>query len=105
LAGGEHFYSLQILGMPLGEHTANDIEKEKKKFKAMCFLLKADENRYARLLDDSKKVYKWRNEYPTTVSDAYELLIRTSRQLSYNPRRSRNHNMNPQQCLNNFMFA
>ena len=83
-----------------------EIKKEKDKFRAICFLLRADENRYAELLDDLKKgVCKGCDKYPTTVSDAYKLLIRTSRQLGFNPRRFRNRNTNPRQCPYNFMFT
>ena len=48
----------------------------------MCFLQRADVTRYRDLIEELKKgVYKGRDEYPRTLSSAYELLIRTSDQL------------------------
>ena len=51
---------------------------EKYRFESVCFVLRADESRYADLLEELiNGVYKGRDEYPTTVSDDYELLMRT----------------------------
>ena len=50
----------------------------------MCLFLRSDESCYRDLLEESRNgVYKCRGKYPTTVSDAYELLMRTSRQIGY----------------------
>jgi len=50
----------------------------------MCFIQRADESRYGELLDDLHKgVHMGRNEYPKTVSSAYELLLRTFKQSGY----------------------
>ena len=45
----------------------------------MCFVLRTDKIRYSNLLEELRKgVYRGRDEYPTTVTNAYELLLRTS---------------------------
>jgi len=65
-----------------------EINAEKECFKAMCFILWADETRYEELLDNMKKgVLQERDKYLVTVSDAYELLTWTSRQIGYTPQR------------------
>ena len=107
LAGGKHMmYSPELIGIenPSGE----EIKQERERFKAMCFILRADEGRYGELLDELKKgVYKGRDEYPTTVSDAYELLIRTSKQFGQTPRRVGRQSYRPRAGGRgpNFMFA
>ena len=69
--------------------TTVEIEAEKERFKAVCFILRADETRYGNLLEELRKgVYRNRDEYPNTVSDAYELLLRTSQQIGYIQRRT-----------------
>ena len=58
--------------------TTVEIDAEKERFKAMCFILREDEKRYGDLLEELRKgVYRGRDEYPNTVSDAYELLLWT----------------------------
>ena len=50
----------------------------------MCFILRADKICYRDMLDELRKgVYKGRDKYPTTVPDAYKVLMRTSRQIVY----------------------
>jgi len=39
----------------IAEADVKEVEDEIKKFKAICFLLRANESRYGRLLDDVKK--------------------------------------------------
>ena len=52
------------------------------------FRLRADESFYGDLLEELKKgVYKEREKYPSTLPDAYKLLMRTSRKIGYVPRR------------------
>ena len=66
-----------------------EIDAEKEIFKAICFILRADETRYGDLLEELwKGVYRGRDEYPNTVSDAYELLLWTSQQIGYSQRRT-----------------
>ena len=69
--------------------TTMEINTEKERFKAMCFILREDEICYGDLLEEPRKgVYRGRDEYPTTVPEAYELLLRTSEQIGYNQRRT-----------------
>ena len=45
----------------------------------MCFLIQSEKKRYGELLEHlNKGSYKGRDEFPDTVTGAYELLIRTS---------------------------
>ena len=54
----------------------------------MCFVLRSDESFYRDLLEELRNgVYKGRDEYLTTVSDAYKLLMRTYQQIGYVQRR------------------
>ena len=47
----------------------------------MLFLIWADEYRYGKIFEDTRKAYfLGRDEYTETVNGAYELLVRTSRQ-------------------------
>ena len=58
--------------------------KRRKGFWQMCFRIRADESRYENLLKDlMKSFFRGHGEYSTFASDAYELLLRTSRQLGY----------------------
>ena len=89
LAEGAHILcSPQILGKYMIYCNTTEINTEKERFKAMCFILRADEICYGDLLEELwKVVYRGRDKYPTTVSDAYELLPRTSQQIGYTQRR------------------
>ena len=89
LAGGGHILcSPQILGKCMTSCTTMEIDAENEIFKAMCFILRADENRYGNLLEELRKgVYRGRDKYPNTVSDSYELLLRTSQHIGYSQRR------------------
>ena len=84
-AGGAHeLCSPQIIVKYLIQCTTVEINAEKKIFKAVCFILISDESCYGYLVEELRKgVYKGRDEYPTTVPDAYELLMRTSQQIGY----------------------
>ena len=83
LAGGGHILcSPQILGKDMVSFTPMEINTEKERFKALCFILRADEIRYGDLLEELRKgVYRGRDEYSTTVPNAYELLLWTSQQI------------------------
>ena len=85
IAGGGHILcSPQILGNYMASCTTVEIDTEKERFKAMCFILRADEAHYGDLLEELRKgVYRGRDEYPNRVSDAYELLLRKSKQIGY----------------------
>ena len=60
LDGGEHVLcSPQIIGKGLSQCTTEEINDEKKRFKAMCFILRAEKTRYKDLLEELRKgVYK-----------------------------------------------
>ena len=64
LAGGGHIMcSPQILGKDMASCTTVEIDAEKEIFKAVCFILRADENRYGDLLEELRKgVYRGRDE-------------------------------------------
>jgi len=80
MAGGEHFMcSPQLLGKELAKANDDEIKEEAEKFKAMCFILWSDERRYNGFLEGlRKRSFLGCDEYPVTVTDAYNLLIRTS---------------------------
>ena len=80
LAGGARVLcSPQFIGKNLSQCTTTEIHVDRERFKAMCFVLMADVSCYRDLLEELRKgVYKGRDEYPTPVSDAYALLMRTS---------------------------
>ena len=81
--------SPQVLGKDMVSCTKMEINTEKETFKAKCFILRADEIRYSDFLEELRKgVYRVWDEYPTTVIDAYELLLRTSQKIGYNQRRT-----------------
>ena len=108
LAGGEHiFYSPRIVGTKLADATVEEIKKEKQKFKSMCFLQRADMNRYGELIEDLKKSgHRGRDEYPETIAGAYELLVRTSKQSGHVIGRSRrNQRFNQRRNGENYSFA
>jgi len=60
LKGGENlFFSSQILRKDLSMASNDEINAEKECFKAMCFIIWANETRYGELLDDMKKGVFW----------------------------------------------
>ena len=63
LAGGGHILcSPQILGKDMVSFTPTEINTEKERFKAMCFILRAEEIRYGDLLEELRKgVYRGRD--------------------------------------------
>ena len=72
----------------------------------MCFLIRSDESRYGDLIEDLKKgVLRERDEYPTTVIAAYELLMRTSEQVGVVQRRTPRQSSRFRNGRNNFSFA
>jgi len=104
------FCSEELLGSEISSAAPDDIEKEKERFHAMCFLLRSDKNRYEELLEDSKQgVFRGCDEYPRTVPEAYKLLIRSSRYLGFHQRRNISwSNLKTRQegdRSNNFVFA
>jgi len=52
--------------------TLEQSESEKKRFKAICFILWVDNGRYKDLIDELRKgVYKGRDKYPSNVAAAW----------------------------------
>ena len=85
LAGGEHvFVSKEMLGVDkLSDATKKEIDDEKDRFMATCFILRSDgfseRSRYKKLLDDLKSsANRGRDEYPATLTEAFDLLVRES---------------------------
>ena len=77
LAGGEHVrVSNELINKPATNITDTDRQKEKEHFLAVAFILRSDENRYKKLLDDLKSsANRGRNEYPTDLTAAFDLLV------------------------------
>ena len=72
------------------------------------FYFKCGLNTLRDILEDLRKgVSRGRDEYPTTVSDAYELLLQTSQQIGYNQRRTgqSGHRAQAGRKSEGFMFA
>ena len=60
--GGNILCSPQILGIDMVSCTPMEINAEKERFKAMCFILRAGEIRYGDLLEELRKgVYRGRD--------------------------------------------
>ena len=80
IAGGEHLLvSPSMLGAELSTATDLQIRQEKEKYMAICFILRSDELRHKRLLEDLKRSANLgRDEYPETLTDAFDLLVRES---------------------------
>ena len=80
IAGGEHILiSPEMLGKKLGEATSDELREEKEKFMAICFIVRSDAERYKVLLQDLKRSANLgRDEYPKTLTEAFDLLVRES---------------------------
>lgn len=73
-------------------HTASarEINHEKEHFVAVCFTERSNKERYKKLLDNLKSsCNRGRDEYPQTLIDALDLLVRESEEYDtarrYNP--------------------
>ena len=85
LAGGEHiFVSKEMLKVDdLSSTSKKEKNEEKDRFMAACFILRCDgfgeRSRYKNLLEDLKSsANRGRDEYPTTLTAAFDLLVRES---------------------------
>ena len=80
IAGGEHILiSPEMLGMKLDVATSLQLREEKEKFLAICFILRSDPERYKVLLNDLRRSANLgRDEYPETLTEAFDLLVRES---------------------------
>jgi len=55
------------------------VKDEAEHFKATCFIIRVDETRFKKLLDDLERyVYRGRDQYPKTVTATYNLLGKES---------------------------
>ena len=68
-----------MLGKDLNEATDTEINIERERFMGMCFILRCHEGTYKKLLDDLKQSANLgRDEYPETLTEAFNLLVRES---------------------------
>ena len=68
-----------ILGKTITNASESEINAEKETLMSVCFILRSDEFRYKSLLDDLKiSANLGRDEYPTTLTDAFDLSVRES---------------------------
>ena len=73
------FVSEKMLGEKITSATDKELEVEREKFKAVSFILRANENRCKSLFKDFKSlVYRGRGEYPITITSTFDLLVRES---------------------------
>ena len=78
IAGCEHILvSTKIMGKEIKDITNAEINDEKEQFMAACYILRSDDNRFKRLLEDLKRSANLgRDEYPKTLTEAFNLLMR-----------------------------
>ena len=111
IAGGEHgLVSKVMLKKEVVDATDDEIYNEREKFLAVCFILRSNKTRYAKLLDDLKRSANLgRDEYPESLTEAFNLLVRESGEYNgvrraYNPRFGRGHGGQGGRGRNGFMF-
>ena len=56
ISGGENLSCIPQLIKKLNAESEDDVNTEKERFKAMCFLLRSYEKCYSELIEDLKKV-------------------------------------------------
>ena len=110
LAGGEHvLISPKLLGKDVHVATQDERKEEKEHFMAICFIVRSDEGRYKKLLDDLKSsANRGRDEYPTTLTNAFDLLVRESGEydtVRRNPRFNRGRYNRGGRGRDSFLFA
>ena len=76
LTGGKHIFASSIIcGISVHEMSAEKLNEEIDKSKAIIFLKCADEGRCGALSKRLREAtYLYRDEYPTTLSTMYELI-------------------------------
>lgn len=78
LTGGKSYFGSGTL-MKSTSPSAEELAECDEKFRAMCLIQRADTNRFGGLIDRLKNSMDvGRDEYPTTVADAYDLLVRSA---------------------------
>ena len=89
--GNQIFYSPGLTGISLANATSEEITAEEERSKAIILLKNSDENRYQSLSNKLKEnTFLDRDEYPTTISDMYELMVKTSSTQSSNNKNNNN---------------
>ena len=80
IAGGEHLLvSKEMLGKDYFALIVEERNTAKDKLMAVCFILRSNEGRYKKLLEDLKSsANRGRDEYPETFTSAFDLLVRES---------------------------
>ena len=78
LTKGDHiFYSPGMTGKERGDHNKESILEEEERNKALLLLRNSDDNRYKGLMDELRKsALLERDEYPTTIADMYEVMMK-----------------------------
>ena len=67
------------MGKELTSASGKEIKDKAERFKAICFIIKSDESRFKKLYDNLNiSAYRGRDEYPTTLTASYDLLVRES---------------------------
>ena len=79
LTGGKHIFASPIIcGMTCEEMLEQELEEEMDKSKAIILLKSVDDNRFGALTKRLREAtYLDRDEYPTSVTTMYELMIKT----------------------------
>ena len=73
------FSSSETVGKEATSAFGKEIKDEAERFKAVCFIIRANEKRFKKLHDNLKiSAYRGRNDYPTTLTAAYTHLVRES---------------------------
>ena len=80
IAGGEHiFVSKAMLKKDISMATKAEVNAEREKFMAITFILGSTSNRFKKLCKDLKSAAnRGRDEYPVTLMEAFNLLVRES---------------------------
>ena len=77
--GSQVFYSPGLIGTSSANTTTEEVTAEEERSKAILLLKNADEHRYQSLSKKLKEnTFLDRDKYPTTISDMYELMVKTS---------------------------
>ena len=77
LGGKRILVSATIMGNAIKDATDAKINNEKEQFMALCYILKSDEDRFKRLLENFKRSANLRRyEYPKTLTEVFNLLVR-----------------------------
>ena len=80
IAGGDHMLvSKAMLGKEIHEAASAEIMIECKRIMCICFILLSHKGTCKKLLDDLKRSANLgRDEYPETLTEAFNLLVRES---------------------------